>query len=191
MREITDMQPSFSLTSSLDFDRLLKLWLVVARYGEMDMARWWNTQGMLGLIGIVQKHLQGTTYHLHSLRPPHADVWPNDDGYETLTLRQARVERDRVLQEKALVKEALRARQAAATARFLASLAETQLQWLKCQAKARVDGRPDAKFLQSRYPLYKAEEEELIHEWRDSVAYGETVPHITTARSGDSESPDA
>jgi hypothetical protein len=48
------MQPSFSLTSILNFDRLLKLRLVVARYGEMDMARWWNIQGMLGLIGIVQ-----------------------------------------------------------------------------------------------------------------------------------------
>jgi hypothetical protein len=127
----------------------------------------------------------------HYLRTPHADIWPNDDGYETLTLRQARLERDRALQEKALVEEALQARQEAATARFLASLAETQLQWLKCQAKARVDGRPDAKFLQSRYPLYKAEEEELIHEWRDRVAYGETVPHITTARSGNSEHPDA
>ena len=127
----------------------------------------------------------------HYLRTPHANIWPNDDGYETLALQQARVERDRALQEKALVEEALQARQEAAKARFLASLAETQLQWLKCQAKARVDGRPDAKFLQSRYPLYKAEEEELIHEWRDRVAYGETVPHITTARSGDSESPDA
>jgi hypothetical protein len=47
------MQPSFSLTSILDFDRLLKLRLVVARYGEMDMARWWNTQGMLGRRGAV------------------------------------------------------------------------------------------------------------------------------------------
>lgn len=30
-------------TSTLDFDRLLKLRLVVARCGEMDAARWWNT----------------------------------------------------------------------------------------------------------------------------------------------------
>ena len=30
-------------TPSIDFDRLLKLRLVVARYGEMDAARWWNT----------------------------------------------------------------------------------------------------------------------------------------------------
>ena len=34
-----------------DLDRLLKLRLVVARYGEMDVARWWNTQGMLGRYG--------------------------------------------------------------------------------------------------------------------------------------------
>jgi hypothetical protein len=32
----------------LDLDQLLKLRLVVARVGEMDLARWWNTQGMLG-----------------------------------------------------------------------------------------------------------------------------------------------
>jgi hypothetical protein len=36
---------------SLDLDRLLKLRLVVARYGEMDVARWWNTKGMLGRYG--------------------------------------------------------------------------------------------------------------------------------------------
>ncbi len=28
---------------NIDFDRLLKLRLVVARFGEMDAARWWNT----------------------------------------------------------------------------------------------------------------------------------------------------
>jgi hypothetical protein len=31
------------VTSSINFDRLLRLRLVVARYGEMDAARWWNT----------------------------------------------------------------------------------------------------------------------------------------------------
>lgn len=30
-------------TASIDFDRLLKLRLVVARHGEMDLGRWWNT----------------------------------------------------------------------------------------------------------------------------------------------------
>ncbi len=35
----------------LDFDRLLKLRLVVARFGEMDLAKWWNTRGQLGRLG--------------------------------------------------------------------------------------------------------------------------------------------
>ena len=36
---------------SVDFDRLLKLRLVVARFGEMDLAKWWNTRGQLGTLG--------------------------------------------------------------------------------------------------------------------------------------------
>lgn len=36
---------------SLDFDRLLKLRLVVARTGEMDLQGWWNTKGALGRVG--------------------------------------------------------------------------------------------------------------------------------------------
>ena len=39
--------------SSVDFDRLLKLRLVVARRGEMDGARWWNTVGLLGRKGAL------------------------------------------------------------------------------------------------------------------------------------------
>ncbi len=44
------------MTSSnpdLDFDRLLKLRLVVARVGEMDLAKWWNTNGLLGRKGRI------------------------------------------------------------------------------------------------------------------------------------------
>ena len=37
----------------IDLDRLLKLRLVVARYGEMDLAGWWNTNGMLGRYGAI------------------------------------------------------------------------------------------------------------------------------------------
>ena len=40
-------------SSAIDFDRLLKLRLVVARYGEMDGAQWWNTKGMLGRNGAL------------------------------------------------------------------------------------------------------------------------------------------
>ncbi len=35
----------------IDLDRLLKLRLVVARYGEMDGASWWNTKGVLSRKG--------------------------------------------------------------------------------------------------------------------------------------------
>jgi len=37
--------------TTLDIDRLLKLRLVVARFGEMDLAKWWNTSGQLGRLG--------------------------------------------------------------------------------------------------------------------------------------------
>lgn len=36
---------------SIDLDRVLKLRLIVARHGEMDGARWWNTNGVLGSKG--------------------------------------------------------------------------------------------------------------------------------------------
>ncbi len=36
---------------AVDLDRLLKLRLVVARFGEMDLAKWWNTKGQLGKLG--------------------------------------------------------------------------------------------------------------------------------------------
>jgi hypothetical protein len=35
----------------VNLDRLLKLRLVVARFGEMDLAKWWNTRGQLGRLG--------------------------------------------------------------------------------------------------------------------------------------------
>lgn len=38
-------------TVNIDFERLLKLRLTVARFGEMDLAKWWNTRGQLGRLG--------------------------------------------------------------------------------------------------------------------------------------------
>jgi hypothetical protein len=38
-------------TGTIDIDRLMKLRLVVGRFGEMDIARWWNTRGQLGRLG--------------------------------------------------------------------------------------------------------------------------------------------
>lgn len=44
--------PGTSIESSpVDFERLLKLRLVVARTGEMDIMGWWNTKGVLGKLG--------------------------------------------------------------------------------------------------------------------------------------------
>lgn len=39
--------------SSVDLERLFKLRLVLARHGEMDLAKWWNSNGMLGHRGAV------------------------------------------------------------------------------------------------------------------------------------------
>lgn len=35
----------------LDLEQLFKLRVVVARFGEMDLAKWWNTKGQLGRLG--------------------------------------------------------------------------------------------------------------------------------------------
>lgn len=39
------------MSTSIDLERMLKLRLVVARFGEMDLAKWWNTKGQLGRLG--------------------------------------------------------------------------------------------------------------------------------------------
>jgi len=39
------------MTTDIDLDQLLRLRLVVARFGEMDLAKWWNTKGQLGRLG--------------------------------------------------------------------------------------------------------------------------------------------
>jgi hypothetical protein len=121
----------------------------------------------------VRSHRSVLTYYLSS---PQAEVWPNDDGFETLEMRRAVWERERARREKTLAEEALQARQEAERAKFVASLSEAQLQWLKQEAKRRVDAKPASRSLPSRYPLYKAEEDELLQEWLDRAAYGEHIP---------------
>ena len=46
------------MTDTIDLNRLFKLRLIVARYGEMDGARWWNTDGVLGRKGSVLSSLR-------------------------------------------------------------------------------------------------------------------------------------
>ena len=48
-------------THSVDLDRLLKLRLIVARFGEMDIAKWWNTKGQLGHGRPSPRHFRGRT----------------------------------------------------------------------------------------------------------------------------------
>lgn len=38
---------------TIDLDHLLKLRVLVARFGEMDLAKWWNTKGQLGRTGAL------------------------------------------------------------------------------------------------------------------------------------------
>jgi len=39
------------MKTMLDLDQLLRLRLVVARFGELDLAKWWNSKGQLGKLG--------------------------------------------------------------------------------------------------------------------------------------------
>jgi hypothetical protein len=41
------------MSALIDLDQLLKLRLVVGRFGEMDLAKWWNTKGQLGNLGTI------------------------------------------------------------------------------------------------------------------------------------------
>lgn len=57
------------IAATIDFERLFKLRLVVARHGEMDRARWWNTQGVLGRRGgLVLKRGFPSTYRFAQAR---------------------------------------------------------------------------------------------------------------------------
>ncbi|MBZ0159140.1 hypothetical protein [Candidatus Methylomirabilis sp.] len=114
------------------------------------------------------------------LSSPNAEIWPADDGYETISLRNARLERDRALKEKALAEEALKARQEERRLRFLSSLTDGQMAWIKHEAKNTVDHSPGSRqgFIKTstRLAHYKAEEEKFIAEWLERTAYGESVP---------------
>ncbi len=40
-----------SVSSGIDYQRLMRLRLAVGRYGERDRMAWWNTDGLLGSLG--------------------------------------------------------------------------------------------------------------------------------------------
>jgi hypothetical protein len=41
------------MAAAIDLEKLLKLRTVIARFGELDIARWWNSNGQLGRLGAV------------------------------------------------------------------------------------------------------------------------------------------
>jgi hypothetical protein len=42
-----------AVPTKIDLEKLLQLRTVVARFGELDVARWWNSNGQLGRLGAV------------------------------------------------------------------------------------------------------------------------------------------
>jgi hypothetical protein len=42
-----------AVSPKIDLEKLLRLRTVVARFGELDVARWWNSNGQLGRLGAV------------------------------------------------------------------------------------------------------------------------------------------
>jgi len=53
-----------AVLSNVNVERLLKLRLAIARYGEMDVAGWWNTKGILGRHGalVLKRGFPSTHY---------------------------------------------------------------------------------------------------------------------------------
>lgn len=57
------------LKADLDLEWLLKVRTVVARFGEMDLARWWNSNGQLGPQGVsVLRRGLPRTHHFAQAR---------------------------------------------------------------------------------------------------------------------------
>ena len=50
-RQVSADAGSVTRVEAIDLDHLFRLRLVVARFGEMDNAKWWNTKGQLGRLG--------------------------------------------------------------------------------------------------------------------------------------------
>lgn len=53
---------------AIDLERLLKLRLAIARFGEMDLAKWWNTRGQLGRYGGAVKRGFPRTHYFAQAR---------------------------------------------------------------------------------------------------------------------------
>jgi hypothetical protein len=74
-----------------DLERLFRMRVVLARVGEMDLAKWWNTTGQLGPIGTaaVRRGLPRTHYFaqarsVFAVAAHRCDEWFNPPGSVTL-----------------------------------------------------------------------------------------------------------
>jgi hypothetical protein len=182
---ITEVQAIFSLPEWIDKEQWG--WLSEETLQRLVQKAGSEVQAREKLEIIIYNETHGTPHQrvrnrrsvlAHYLSTSQAEIWPNDDGFETLTVKQSRLEKEQAQKEKALAEEVLKARKEAHKARFYAALSESQIQWIKQEAKRIVDMRPEAKLLTSRFPLYKAEEDRVLEEWMERAGYGETVPSV-------------
>jgi hypothetical protein len=90
-----------------------------------------------------------------------AEVFPNDDHFETLAMRRERVKLELARREQQLAAEALAAQRSAERTRSLAALTDEERARCAEEARRRVDQTvPD--FVRNREPLYREEEERLV-----------------------------
>jgi hypothetical protein len=92
-----------------------------------------------------------------------AEIFPNDDHFETLAMRRERVKLELARREQQLAEEALDAQRQAERAKALAALTEAQRADLREEARRRVDATvPD--FVRNREELYREEERRVLDE---------------------------
>ncbi len=108
------------------------------------------------------------------------EIWPNDKGFETLAIRQAKQDVDESKRLKELAEQAIKEKREAQLLTFRASLTDEQMVWIREESKRRVHNQRGQHFLKDKFVLYKAEEESFIEEWLERSQYGETVPTVSS-----------
>ena len=107
------------------------------------------------------------------------EIWPNDQGFETQAMQQAKQDAEEARRLKELAEQAIKDKQEAQLLTFKAALTEEQMAWIRSESKTRVSNQRGQHFLKDKFVLYKAEEEHLMTEWMERVQYGEAVPTLT------------
>lgn len=108
------------------------------------------------------------------------EIWPNDKGFETLAVRQAKQDLEEAKRLKDLAEQAIRDKREAQLLAFRAALTDEQMAWIRNESKTRVSNQPGQHFLKDKFVLYKAEEDSLVEEWLERAQYGEEVPTLSS-----------